>query len=159
MRAPSDIQFKALAGLVAFGFAVLSPVVALAQAVVLEVDQSRPLRFNMPVSGVVVGNAGIADVIVHDPKTIFVIGKSVGETHVLAVDTRGKTVFSGTVQVRTNEMAGMMTIQRGKAISTNVCQERCIAVPSAESTAQGNTEAITAARARTAFAAGGGGSN
>jgi Flp pilus assembly secretin CpaC len=159
MRAHPSFRPTALTGLLALGVSVLLPGLAMAQAVTLEVDQSRPLRFNMPVSGVVVGNAGIADVIVHDPKTIFVIGKSVGETHVLAVDERGRTVFSGNVQVRVNDMPGLMTVQRGRAISTSVCQERCVAVPTAEGTMQGNAEAISAARARSGFAGGSSGSN
>jgi Pilus formation protein N terminal region len=129
---------------------------AMAQAVSINVDQTQPLRFNMPVTGVVVGNAGIADVIVHDSTTLFVIGKSIGTTHVLAVDQRGRTVYSGQVQVRAATPEGLLTIQRGKELSTSICDERCIAYAHSESSAQGLSEAISRATARTGFASGGG---
>jgi Flp pilus assembly secretin CpaC len=125
-----------------------------AQAVTLEVDQSRPLQFNSPVTGVVVGNAGIADVIVHDAKTLFVIGKSVGSTHVLAVDQRGRTVFSGQVVVRAAQVENLLTVQRGREIATSICDARCIAYPDSEATTSGITEAASRARARSAFASG-----
>jgi Flp pilus assembly secretin CpaC len=129
---------------------------ASAQAVSLEVDQTTPLRFTTPVTGVVVGNAGIADVIVHDSKTLFVIGKSVGSTHVLAVDQRGRTVFSGSVSVRATEPEGLLTIQRGRELSTNVCDTRCIAYAHSESGVQGNSDAISRATGRSGFASGSG---
>jgi Flp pilus assembly secretin CpaC len=127
---------------------------AQAQAVSLEVDQSRPLHFSSPVTGVVVGNAGVADVIVHDSKTLFVIGKSVGTTHVLAVDQRGRTVYSGQVAVRAAALENVVTVQRGREISTSICNERCIAVPTSEATQNSMADAIARARARSAFAGG-----
>jgi Flp pilus assembly secretin CpaC len=128
--------------------------VAHAQAVSVEIDQSKPLRFDSPVTGVVVGNAGIADVIVHDSKTLFVIGKSVGTTHVLAVDQRGRTVFSGTVSVSAAQVPNLLTVQRGREISTSLCDARCIAFPDSESTTASLSEAANRARARTTFARG-----
>jgi Flp pilus assembly secretin CpaC len=102
----------------------------------------------------VVGNAGIADVIVHDSKTLFVIGKSVGTTHVLAVDMRGRTVFSGNVSVSAAQVDNLLTVQRGREISTSVCDTRCIAYAASEATAAPMAEAIGRARARTGFAGG-----
>ena len=142
--------------LVATAFMALTCSGALAQAVSLNVDQSQPLRFNMPITGVVVGNAGIADVIVHDSKTLFVIGKSVGTTHVLAVDQRGRTVFSGQVNVRAASPDGLLTVQRGRELSTSICDVRCIAYPHSEANTQGMSDAISRATARTGFASGGG---
>lgn len=127
-----------------------------AQAVSLEVDQSKPLHFTAPITGVVVGNAGIADVIVHDSKTLFVIGKSVGSTHVLAVDQRGRTVFSGTVIVRAGAPDGLLTVQRGRELTTSLCDDRCIAYAHPEAGLQGISDAVGRASSRTAFAGGGG---
>lgn len=136
---------------------VLCATSAQAQAVALEIDQTKPLRFNSPITGVVVGNAGIADVIVHDSKTLFVIGKSVGSTHVLAVDQRGRTVFSGNVSVRASEMDGLLTVQRGRELSTSVCDTRCVAFAHSEANNQGIADAVSRATSRTAFASGGSG--
>lgn len=129
---------------------------AQAQAVSLDVDQSKPLRFNSPVTGVVVGNAGIADVIVHDSRTLFVIGKSVGSTHVLAVDQRGRTVFSGTVLVRASEPEGLLTVQRGRELATSICDERCVAYAHSEAGNVSLSDAVNRATIRTGFASGGG---
>lgn len=136
---------------------VLCATSAHAQAVALEIDQAKPLRFNAPITGVVVGNAGIADVIVHDSKTLFVIGKSVGSTHVLAVDQRGRTVFSGNVSVRASEMGGLLTVQRGRELSTSLCDTRCVAFAHSEASNQGIADAVSRATSRTAFASGGSG--
>jgi Flp pilus assembly secretin CpaC len=135
-------------------FGVLIGTSAHAQAVSLEVDQAKPLHFNAPITGVVVGNAGIADVIVHDSKTLFVIGKSVGSTHVLAVDQRGRTVFSGSVAVRASAPEGLLTVQRGRELTTSLCDTRCIAYAHSESGMQGMSDAVGRASARSAFAGG-----
>lgn len=138
-------------------FCLLTSSLAQAQTVMVDIDQSKPLHFNAPITGVVVGNAGIADVIVHDSRTLFVIGKSVGSTHVLAVDQRGRTVFSGNVAVRASSPQGLLTVQRGRELSTSLCDERCIAYVHSEAGATGIADASARAASRTAFASGGGG--
>jgi hypothetical protein len=152
MRTATSLLVICLAGI-----ASLASGSASAQAMRLEIDQSQPLRFNSPITGVVVGNAGIADVIVHDSKTLLVIGKSVGTTHVLAVDQRGRAVYSGEVQVRAGEMAGLLTVQRGRDLFTSICDTRCITLPHSEATAKPLSEAISGTTARTGFAGGSGG--
>ena len=142
--------------LIAFALVGLATGPAAAQSFQLEVDQTQPMRFERPVTGVVVGNAGIADVIVHDAKVLFVVGKSVGTTEIIAVDGAGKTVFSGTIQVRSAHVRDMITIQRGKEISTAICQSRCVPSVHSEGTGPGNAPAITAIAARSGFAAGSG---
>jgi Flp pilus assembly secretin CpaC len=148
-KAISSISvFLAVAGFVAASAAV-------AQSMRLEVDQSQPLRFNAPITGVVVGNAGIADVIVHDSKTLLVIGKSVGTTRVLAVDQRGRAIYSGEVQVRATDPQGLLTVQRGRELSTSLCDTRCVAYAHSESGTQGISDAVARASSRSAFASGG----
>ncbi|MCE2890379.1 MAG: pilus assembly protein N-terminal domain-containing protein [Hyphomonadaceae bacterium] len=141
---------------IACAFVALAAGSVAAQSFQLEVDQTQPLRFERPVTGVVVGNANIADVIVHDARVLFVIGKSAGTTEITAVDASGRTVFSGTIQVRPTIVRDMITIQRGKEISTAICQERCIPNVHSEGTANGNSPAITAITTRSGFAAGSG---
>lgn len=147
-------RFISISSVLVATIAALASSAGHAQAVNLEIDQSKPLHFNSPVTGVVVGNAGIADVIVHDPKTLFVIGKSVGTTHVLAVDQRGRTVFSGNVAVSAAQVNGLLTVQRGRDLTTSVCADRCIAYPDSEAGTQGLADAATRARSRSAFASG-----
>jgi Flp pilus assembly secretin CpaC len=129
---------------------------AAAQAVSLTVDQTHPLRTTTPVTGVVVGNASIADVIVHDPRTLFIMGKSVGTTQILAVDARGRTVYSANVQVRAGSESNLLTVQRGRETSTAICDERCVEVAHPEATQAPMSQAISRAKARSGFSQGGG---
>lgn len=142
---------------IACAFAVLAAGSAGAQSFQLEVDQTQPLRFQRPVTGVVVGNASIADVIVHDANVLFVVGKSVGATEITAVDAAGNTVFSGRIQVRAATVNDMITIQRGREISTAICQQRCVPNVHSEGTSSPNANAISTITARSTFAAGTGG--
>lgn len=130
---------------------------ALAQSFTLEVDEAAPIRLPAPVTGVVIGNAGVADVIVHDANLLFVLGKSVGQTQLVAVDARGHTIFSGRVEVRAAEQAGLVTVQRGTELSTVQCTARCIGVVHPEASANGMQGAIGAITARNGFTRGSGG--
>jgi Flp pilus assembly secretin CpaC len=132
---------------------------AIAQEISIEVDQAQSVRLATPITGVVVGNAGVADVIVHDANLLFVLGKSVGQTQVLAVDARGRTVYNGMIHVRAGEQAGLVTVQRGTTVSTVQCTTRCIGVAHPEATTEGLQGAIGAVTARNGFTRGGGGGN
>jgi hypothetical protein len=147
-------RFISTASHILIATALLVASSAQAQAVSVQIDQSKPLRFDSPITGVVVGNAGVADVIVHDSKTLFVIGKSVGTTHVLAVDQRGRTVFSGNVAVSAAQVENLLTVQRGRELATSICDTRCIAYPDSESTTAAMADAASRARARSGFAGG-----
>lgn len=127
---------------------------ASAQTVTLEMDQSKPIRLRETATGIVVGNAGVADVIVHDPKVIIILGKSVGETHVLVLGQNGKTLYSGDIIVRAGNEGNLLTVQRGKEIQTSLCRTRCIDVVSPESTAGPMQDAAARAKNRDRFTAG-----
>ncbi|MBF0095202.1 MAG: type II and III secretion system protein family protein [Alphaproteobacteria bacterium] len=63
------------------------------------VDQSRMIELPVDARDVVVGNGGIADVVVKRPRQIFVMGKSVGQTDVVFLDRNGKVVLRTAVHV------------------------------------------------------------
>ena len=131
---------------------------AVAQTMQLNVDEARPLRMHAPVTGVVIGNAGIADVIVHDANMLFVLGKSVGVTSVVAVDGRGRTVYDGVIEVRANEPDGLVVIQRGPSTTTVVhCADRCAGVSSQFAPSPHNAEVATNLGSIGTVARGGGG--
>lgn len=131
---------------------IASPV--LAHGLSLNIDQSKPLALSRPATGVVVGNASIADVIVHDSKTIIVIGKSIGSTHVLVLGEKGRTLYSGMISVSAGNAANMVTVQRGDQISTQVCQDRCVSAVSAEDSATALNESVAKLRNRSVSAKG-----
>lgn len=143
------MRFKFLAFFLAFFAAP-----AVAAPLSLELDQAKPLLFKKPATGVVVGNAGIADVIVHDSKTIIVMGKSIGTTHVLILGEKGQTLYSGNVTVSAGPSNGLLTIQKGADIKTSLCNVRCIDVISPEDTMAPLNDTLSKIRARSGFTEG-----
>lgn len=123
-----------------------TPVIA--APISLNLDQSRPLLLKNNATGVVVGNASIADVIVHDSRTIIIMGKSVGTTHVLILGEKGKTLFSGNVTVNAGENDELLTIQKGLEIKTSLCKTRCIDVTSPEDTTGPLNDTVSKTRTR-----------
>jgi Flp pilus assembly secretin CpaC len=129
---------------------------AMAQTMQLTIDEAKPVRLATPITGVVVGNAGVADVIVHDANTLFVLGKSVGTTSIVAVDARGRTVYSGEITVSAREDASLVLIHRGPRNTAALsCNERCVSTPSALAGTEANGAAISNATTRSTFARGG----
>ncbi|MBN8649016.1 MAG: pilus assembly protein N-terminal domain-containing protein [Caulobacterales bacterium] len=127
---------------------------AFAAPLALELDQAKPLIFKKPATGVVVGNAGIADVIVHDSKTIIVMGKSIGTTHVLILGEKGQTLYSGNVVVSPGPTNGLLTVQKGVDVKTSMCNVRCIDVISPEDTMAPLNDTLSKIRARGSFTEG-----
>jgi Flp pilus assembly secretin CpaC len=146
------LSFKISSALIAVSM-IASPV--LAQSMNLEVDQSNSLRLPADASGIVVGNPGVADVIVHEPRVLLFIGKSVGTSSVLVVGKGGRKLYSGTIRVTSGQSApGVVTIQRGASLSTAICESRCVQVGTPEDSAEEAQKAYGAARARAAFTSG-----
>ncbi len=129
---------------------------AFADDMSVAVSQARPLSLKSTASGVFVGNAGIADVIVHDANTLIFVGKSVGTTSVLVLGNKGQTIYSGNIKVSLPETADMLTIQKGDKIQTAICQDRCVTIPSLESDGESITAATNGIRNYSTFTSGGG---
>nr|HPG89139.1 pilus assembly protein N-terminal domain-containing protein [Hyphomicrobium sp.] len=67
-------------------FAAIAVCLALAPAAAADplkvrVDQTIPLKLSQAANSVVVGNATVADVAVHDARTLLVTGKAFGSTN------------------------------------------------------------------------------
>lgn len=78
----------------------LPPFAALALTV--EVNKGEMVRLERPISAVVVADPEVADVQVMSPKLLFVHGKKIGETNIIAVDNADTTVFSAIIEVTHN---------------------------------------------------------
>jgi|APTNR8051073442_1049403.scaffolds.fasta_scaffold00318_23 Flp pilus assembly secretin CpaC len=106
----------------------------LAHSMQLELDQSKVLRLTRPATGVVIGNASVADVIVHSPQVLLVVGKSVGRTHFLVVGENGQTLQSGEISVTLGAQSGVVTTMHGREIQSSLCNTRCVDIVTPEST-------------------------
>ena len=85
-------------------FAALAICLALAPAAAadpfnVKVDQTVPLKLNQPANSVIVGNATVADVTVHDARTLLVTGKAYGSTNLTVLDRAGNTIYTSQLVV------------------------------------------------------------
>lgn len=83
-------------------------------------DEVRMIAFSQPVTTVYVGNPMIADVTMIDPEHAFVLGKTFGETNVIALGSNGKQVSNEHVVVF-GRRVGAVTLNRGAETYNYTC--------------------------------------
>ena len=92
-------------------------------------DEVRMMSFTKPVATVYVGNPVIADVNVIDAKRVFVLGKSFGQTNIIALDADGKQVANSRVTVHARS-GSTVTLNKGTQQQTFACASgRCENTP------------------------------
>jgi Flp pilus assembly secretin CpaC len=114
--------------LAAIAFAVLAAPAALADPFLVKVDQTVTLKLPAAANSVVLGNATVADVSVHDAKTLLVTGKAFGSTNITVLDRGGNTIYSNQLVVGGETDAGL-TIIRGQGTYSYSCVDKCRATP------------------------------
>ena len=126
MSRPSSFVLGSLAALMG---AVVMPSAVNADPITMSANEVRVLTFKRPVKTVFVANPIIADITVIDPMRVFLLGKSLGNTSVIALDERGQEAFNDKVTVM-NEPGNLVTLQRGRAQTTLSCLDQpCQTVP------------------------------
>ncbi len=68
----------------------------------VELNKGKPLHLSQPAASVAISNPAIADVQVVSPRLLFINGKSVGETSIIAVDARDNIIVEGNIVVTHN---------------------------------------------------------
>lgn len=113
----------------ASGMPTLSSVVAqeAGAPINVNVNMARILRINASAATVIVGNPGIADVTIQDPKTLILTGKSYGQTNLIILDTAGNPIADTMIEV-VQMQAGTMTVYQGQARTSLACAPVCQAV-------------------------------
>ncbi len=90
--------------------ALASP--AFAGGVSVPMDEVRIVAFKEPVTTVFMGNTTIADVNMIDSRHAFILGKTFGETNMIALNAEGRQVTNDHVTVFGRRM-GMVTLNKG----------------------------------------------
>lgn len=113
--------------------AVIGLALALAPAAAADpfrvnVDETVTLKLTSPANSVVIGNATVADVAVHDPTTLLITGKAFGTTNLIVLDRAGRTIWSNQLAV-VGEQSSELTIWRGSGANTYSCVDKCRATP------------------------------
>lgn len=105
----------------------LSPA-AMADPFKVKVDQTVTLKLNQAANSVVVGNATVADVTVHDARTLLVTGKAFGSTNLTVLDRAGNTIYSSQLMVGGEDDNGLTIVRSGATYSYS-CVDKCRATP------------------------------
>lgn len=119
---------KNLAVVLALGMLglALAPLAALAAdaPISVNVNMARILRINASAATVIVGNPGIADVLIQDPQTLVLTGKSYGQTNLIVLDSNGTPVADTVIEV-VQMQAGTLTVFQGQARTSLACAPVC----------------------------------
>jgi len=109
----------------ALGIAILPALADEANApITVKVNMARILRISAPAATVVVGNPGVADVTIQDPKTLVLTGKSYGQTNMIVLDSKGNPIADTLVEVIQSQ-ADLVTIFTAGQRSTIACAPSC----------------------------------
>jgi len=88
-------------------------------------DHVRVVTFSSPARTVFIGNPSIADLTVIDSTHVFVMGKNLGSTNIIALDAAGHEFVNQQVVVF-DQPNTMVTVQHGQNQITMSCMpERC----------------------------------
>jgi hypothetical protein len=110
--------------------ALLTASPALADGIGLSLDEVRTVTFPKPVSTVFVGNPAIADINMIDNRHAFVLGKSFGQTNIVALNQNGGQVSNTRVSVMEAASGSTVTVNRGAQRLTYSCTAgRCEPTP------------------------------
>ncbi|MBM3491025.1 MAG: hypothetical protein FJX68_11340 [Alphaproteobacteria bacterium] len=104
-----------------------SAVPASAEPLQVELGKAFMLRLKEDPAVVVVGNPGIADVVVERAKTLFVMGLEAGETNLHILDAEGKALVQTAVVV-VPHLLRHVSVLRGVEEATVSCNPRCVGV-------------------------------
>jgi Flp pilus assembly secretin CpaC len=90
----------------------------------VRVNMARILRIETPASTVIIGNPGVADVTIQDPKTLVLTGKSFGQTNMIVLDAQGNPIADTLIEV-VQAQSGLVTVYMGNARTTLSCAPVC----------------------------------
>jgi Flp pilus assembly secretin CpaC len=111
----------------------------------VNINMARILRINAPAATVIVGNPGIADVLIQDPQTMVLTGKSYGQTNLIVLDSQGQPIADTIIEV-VQMQAGSLTVYQGQARTTLACAPVCQATVTMGDDANFSAAAVASAQ-------------
>jgi Flp pilus assembly secretin CpaC len=112
----------------AIGLSLALAPAAFADPFKVSVDQTVAVKIAAPANSVVIGNATVADVAVHDANTILITGKAFGTTNVVVLDRGGKEIWANTLNVGGDPDTELTIVRRGGTY-TYSCVDKCRSTP------------------------------
>lgn len=91
----------------------------------IDINKTQIVRLPAQAGSIVIGNADIADVTIHSPTTIFVVGRGFGETNLVIMDRDGQTMMNANVQVTSVTPTNGVRLFNAKSRETYTCSPYC----------------------------------
>jgi Flp pilus assembly secretin CpaC len=112
----------------ALAFAMSLAPAAMADPFTVKVDQTVALKLTGVANSVVIGNATVADVAVHDARTLLITGKAFGSTNLTVLDRAGNTIYTTELLVGGEDDNGL-TIVKSDGTYSYSCVGKCRPTP------------------------------
>ncbi|MEW7007332.1 pilus assembly protein N-terminal domain-containing protein [Lentilitoribacter sp. EG35] len=90
-------------------------------------NHARILKFDAPVSSVIVGNSEVADVTVSDPTTVILTAKSYGTTNLVILDKDGDAIIDKRIVVSVDEENSVRVfrqVERSVLTCSPICEKQ-----------------------------------
>lgn len=91
----------------------------------IDLNKTQILRLPAAAGSVVIGNPSIADVTIHSPTTIMVVGRGFGETNLIILDRNGHTMVDADIQVTSITPSNGVRLFNAKSRETYSCAPYC----------------------------------
>lgn len=105
-RVMSQLAISVVALIVSAASAVAAPTndffSSVGNIIKVEINKGTPVHLSAPAASVAIADPTVADVQVISPKLVMVAGRGVGETSIIAVDSKDNVILNGTVVVSHN---------------------------------------------------------
>ncbi|MGB3454847.1 MAG: pilus assembly protein N-terminal domain-containing protein [Litorimonas sp.] len=100
---------------------------ALASDPIYQVDLNKTQILRLPAAAgsIIVGNPAIADVTVHSPHLIMVVGRGFGETNLVVLDREGGTMVDADIQVTSITPTNGLRLFKATSRETYSCSPYC----------------------------------
>ena len=112
--------------------------------VTVELNDSKPIGLYGTAANVIVGDPLVADVTLVDSHTLIVNGRGYGRTHIMVMDSNGRTLLDTHVSV-VAPTDGRVTLYRGAAATNYTCSPRCESLGGASNAAAASNPASAVA--------------
>jgi len=119
-----DMPLKPLGVLFAAVCVLAATSASASQRLVVEKNHSTRVSLNSAAGSVMVANPSIADVMVVDSRTLYIVGKGFGNSSVIVTDQMGRALFDGEIVV-TAARQGAVTVYKGMTPSLMTCLTVC----------------------------------
>jgi Flp pilus assembly secretin CpaC len=116
---------------------------AAAETMRIELDHSTRVRLPSPARDVLLANPDVADVTLLDTRNLVILGKAYGMTHLLVVDSAGRTIFDRNLVVSA-PVKGQVSLYRGPQQRTYACAPDCEVASRKEATSSSVAATLSA---------------